>query len=57
MKNCHFAILSHADKHKSPRVKILCVDAFALECGIHIQMIWKFMKQNVMFPKGLNWAQ
>ena len=41
---------------KSPGIKILCV-AFALECGIHIYMISKFMKQNVLFPKGLNWVQ
>ena len=34
----------------------LCV-AFALECGIHIWMIWKFLKQNVLFPKGLNKVQ
>ena len=56
-KNCHFAILSNTDKHKSPGVKSLCVNAFALECRIHIQMIWKFMEQNFLFPKGLNWVQ
>ena len=33
----------------------LCI-SFALYCGILIQilMIWKFLKQNILFPKGLN---
>ena len=41
---------------KSPGVKILCVlylhynVAFSFKC-------WKFLKQNVLFPKCLNWVQ
>ena len=31
----------------------LCI-SFALYCGIQILMIWKFLKQNILFPKGLN---
>ena len=34
---------------KSPGVKILC--------GIHIEMTLKFLKQNILFPKSLNWVQ
>ena len=31
----------------------LCI-SFALYCGIQILMIWKFLNQNILFPKGLN---
>ena len=30
---------------------------FALKCSIHIRMIWKYLEQNILFPKSLNWIQ
>ena len=42
---------------KSPGYKILCVLYLQYNVAFTLKMIWKFLKQNVLFPKGLNWVQ
>ena len=37
-----------------PTAKVL---HFAWWCSIHVEMIWKYLEQNVLFPKDLNWIQ
>ena len=37
-----------------PNSNSLCIILHYNICGIHVQMVWKFLKQNVVFPKGLN---
>ena len=41
---------------KSPGDKILCVLYLHYNVAFTF-MIWKFLKQNVLFPRGLNWVQ
>ena len=43
---------------KPPGVKIFCVLYLHYNVAFRdIYVIWKFLKQSVLFPQGLNWVQ
>ena len=42
---------------KSPGLKILCVLYLHHNEAFTFKWYWKFLMQNVSFPKGLNWVQ
>ena len=37
-----------------PVITCLLGTVFALQCSIHFSMVWKYLEQNVLFPKVLN---